>query len=111
MGGILGGLLFVIDRAGGLFLFLLVGSNAWRDTENGALLRTCFGGAILGLLVGIGLNLFILSKPSDKDFSYSEVVLVISVSGGIVLAFCLYVIYRLLGETEEGPPEEGPTQE
>lgn len=47
MTGILGGLLFFIDRLGGLALVVLIGRVAWKQTEGSQLARVVAGSVIV----------------------------------------------------------------
>lgn len=96
MYGMGGGLLGLVQALGGLLLFLLIGTRAWKKTLGAQLLRVLFGGSIIGFLLGIGLNRFILSKTSDTSMSDSEVI-ALSILGMVVLALILLAFHMIVG--------------
>jgi|ERR1051325_3119026 TRAP-type uncharacterized transport system fused permease subunit len=53
MGGLLGGILWLVNIIGGGVLYILVGMAAWRDTSKARWIRVLLGGWVLGLVVGL----------------------------------------------------------
>lgn len=53
MGGILGGLLGVVELIGGAITWLLVGQDAWRDSGWSVFVRSAIGTAFLSLFFGV----------------------------------------------------------
>lgn len=91
MGGIFGGLLLFTQMIGGLFLFLLVGSKAWNKTERAETWRTEMGGALIGLLGGIGVYFFVLSETAKRSAPI-EVCIFTGLIAGLILAFGLLLL-------------------
>jgi hypothetical protein len=70
MGGILGGLLGLVEPLGGYFLSLLIGGQAaWKESGGGKVARLTFGGMLGGIIIGgiIGGFLFLLSPAEASD--------------------------------------------
>lgn len=95
MGGVFGGVLAVNQELGGLLLFLLIGSKAWKATNNGEHLRSLFRGAALGLLIGIAICIFAMTER-DKIAFPPEAMIAVCTVGGIILAVVLYGLHRML---------------
>jgi len=91
MGGIFGGLLTIIQFLGGCFLFLLVGKKAWRDTDNGDVSRTMFGGLVFGALIAATLHLFVF--PEWELLT----AIIVGVIGGVIFTAVLRGLSGLMG--------------
>ncbi len=62
MSGVLGGLLYLANKVGGIALHTLIGSKAWSKNAPGHWFRLIFGGYSLGLFVGI--IIYVINRPN-----------------------------------------------
>ena len=64
MTGILGGLLFFIDRLGGLALVVLIGRLAWKQTKGSQFARVVAGGVVVTAAVAA----FLIMKYDAQEW-------------------------------------------
>jgi hypothetical protein len=88
MGGVFGGLLGLINAVGGAVLYVLLGSKAWRESEQGRKERRNMGSLVFGLALGSGFYFFKKTELLDKPENYGMKPLI----GFVVIPFLIMVL-------------------
>lgn len=109
MGGAMGGLLVIFDRAGRILLSALVGREpASRSNQTAGFLRVAFGGAFCGFAVAAGIA-GVLFAFDTRRYQYGEVGLPLlgGTFGGLVFGVFLLFLVDVLHHPDK-PKDQDP---
>jgi hypothetical protein len=125
MGGMMGGLHWILDSLGGSLLFLLVGKLGWRNNFVGRWARLILGGAGIGAVIGAILWYLARYQPETlgwPSLSRNPEMAFVAVAIGVLAAVALELLYlalcvgsaveHLVGSTEAEPlPRDKRTEQ